>query len=253
MTPTQLISVINGSARITTENARLMTTAVGRQLAEHFAPIYGLVPALEFIEPGGTPTAGGCPCYLLDEPDQDGVLGYHGEDSNGVPYIKVFANPSLAYGGSVLSGAGSIATTLSHEALELAADGPANKWVDGPDGRDYAYEVCDAVEGDAYPILVDGTFVSVSNFVFPAYFDPRAEAGSRFDQMGKLGRPFTMTPGGYLIVRTEPGAVSHVFGAVPAPPGGVQVVFGEDFPERLRAGKVAKVLRKRGKRSTSAA
>lgn len=245
MTPPQLVSVINQSKRISHEDAAAMTAAVGKQLARDVAPLYGLMPALEFVQPGGTPTPGGCPCYLMDEPDVDGALGYHDEDAQGVAYIKVFVNPTLDNGGTVKTGPNAVSVTLSHEVLELVGDAPANKWVDGPSGNDFAYELCDAVEGDSYEI--DG--VSVSNFVLQAFFDPHAEKGSRFDFLGKLGRPFTMTPGGYQITRTEPGKVSQSFAADSesvAP--GLHLHFGPDFNSWKRAGKVMKALSRRGAR-----
>lgn len=159
MTPPTLISVINQSKRVTDADAQKMTAAVGKQLAEHVAPLYGLVPALEFVKAGGKPTAGGCPCYLIDEPDVDGALGYHDEDGHGVAYIKVFVNPTLDNGGTVMTTGNSVSVTLSHEALELTGDAPANKWADGPNGNDFAFELCMA--GDTTVRLANGQDVPI--------------------------------------------------------------------------------------------
>jgi hypothetical protein len=246
MTPPSLISVINQSQRITNVQAQAMTAAVARQIMRDVSPLYGLVPAIEFVQPGGKPSVGGVPCYLIDVPDVPGAAGYHDEDAQGQAYIKVFANPTLDNGGSVLKGPNSVSVTLSHEILELIGDAPANKWVDGPGGVDFAYELCDAVEGDSYEL--DG--VDVSNFVLQAFFDPRASAGSRFDFMGKLSKPFTMTAGGYQITRTEPGRVAQIFAAherdtIEAKPG-VFVHFGPDVPLWKREAKLAKAARRRG-------
>lgn len=245
MTPPTLISVINQSRRIADQDVAQMTLAVGKQLAEHVAPFYGLVPALEFVKQGGSPSPGACPCYVVDEPDVDGALGYHDEDGRGIAYIKVFVDPTLDNGGTVLVGPNAVSVTLSHEVLELTGDAPANKWVDGPNGYDFAYELCDAVEGDVYE--VGG--VSVSNFVLQAFFDPRAEAGSKFDFLGKLRAPFTMTPGGYQITRTEPGRISQIFAHARCMEvaAGVAVHFGSEFPEWKRAAKLAKAEARRAK------
>lgn len=250
MTPPTLISVINQSKRVSDEDVATMTLAVAKQLAEHVAPVYGMVPALEFVPAGAAPSANTCPCFVIDEPDVSGALGYHDEDGYGVAFIKVFVNPTLDNGGTVLAGPNAVSVTLSHEVLELLGDAPANKWVDGPAGEDFAYELCDAVEGDAYEI--DG--VSVSNFVLQAFFDPHAEAGSKFDYLGKLQAPFTMTSGGYQITRTEPGKVSNIFGdavRVQAAPG-VHVHFGSDFPAWKRAAKAAKAGARRAKHRAAA-
>ena len=208
MTPTQLISVYNLSAHISDADCQKATLAVAKQLSRDVAPFWGLVPALEFVPRNKKGTPGSSPCYVLDVPDVDGALGYHDEGADGNAYIKVFCNPIFNSGGSALSGSLSVSAVLSHEVLELTGDGPAHRWADGPGNQDYALELCDAVEDQSYDI--DG--VSVSNFVLPAFFDPRASKGSRLDFLGSLSIPFSMTPGGYQIVRTETGQVSQVWG-----------------------------------------
>jgi hypothetical protein len=245
VTPTPLVSVINQSKRVSDADAARMVAANAKQLALHVSPYHGLVPALEFVKTGGTPTPGGSPCYIIDEPDIDGALGYHDEGADGVPYIKVFANPVLDNGGGILSGSLAISTVLSHELVELTGDGPANRWADGPDGNDFAYELADAVQDTWY--VIDG--VAVSNFLLQAFFDPKAQKGSKLDYLGKLTKPFSMTSGGYQITRTEPGNVSQVFGAHTrhTAEGNVHVHFGADFPEWRKAATVEKVRQKRAR------
>lgn len=249
MTPPTLISVLNQSKLVSDADVAKMTAAVGVQLARDVAPLYGSVPAIEFVKRGGSPSAGGVPCYIIDEPDVDGALGYHDEDDNGVAYIKVFVSPTLDNGGTAYEGPNSVSVTLSHEVLELTGDAPANKWVDGPNGADFAYELCDAVEGDSY--VING--VSVSNFVLQSFFDPKAESGARLDFLGKVDHPFAMTPGGYQITRTEPGRVSQVFAShhVEAKPG-IVVSFGPAFPAWKKTAKIIKAARKRGRGDSGA-
>jgi len=250
MTPT-VISVINQSQRISDDDVERMTHAVSKQLASDVAPIWGLVPALEFVKSGGKPTAGSCPCYVIDTPDIDDALGYHDEGSDGVPYIKVFVDPTLDNGGTALAGDNAVSVTLSHEVLELLGDSPANKWADGPKGVDYAFELCDAVEGDVYE--VDG--VSVSNFVYPAFFDPHAAHGERLDHLRKLTRSFAMTSGGYQITRTEPGTIAQVFAAATShsTASGIRLHFGPDMPEWKRRGIINKHDKLRRRRPRAAA
>jgi hypothetical protein len=246
-TPATLISVINRSSRVSDDDIARAVAAVGRQLGEHVSPFHGLVPAIEAVRTGDDPSEGGCPCYILDKPDQAGVLGYHYEANDGTQMIKIFMNPILDdSGGTVLSSAVSLSSVLSHECIELALDGPANKWVDGPDGADYAYEGCDAVQSESY--VIDG--VTVSDFLLQAFFDPQAAVGSRYDYLGRLAQPFSMSPGGYQITRTEPGKVTEVYGqhARAAAGGGVSVHFGPDVPEWRRAGHVWKASQKRARR-----
>jgi hypothetical protein len=61
------------------------------------------------------------------------------------------------------------------------------------------YEMCDAVQDEAYKI--DG--VAVSNFVLPLYFTQFAEVGGRNDFLGRLTKgkalqSFAINPGGYI-------------------------------------------------------
>lgn len=244
---TQLISIINRSKHIKDADLVKIFQAVSIQLAQHVAPIWGKVPAMECIVGGAEPTAGASPCYLEDVPDVDGALGYHDEGDDGVTYIKVFVEPTLSNGGTLYTGPNSVSVTLSHELCELIGDGPANIWADGPNGVDFAYELSDAVEGDAYDVNIDGEAIAVSNFLYPDFFDGRAQSGARLDYLAKLSRPFTMTDGGYQIQRTEPGRVSQVFAShdphfVDHHGDGVVAVFGPKFPRWKRALKVRRAM-----------
>jgi len=238
-TPT-LISIVNVSDKITDAEIAAAVPAFGKQIANDYAPVWGQGCALEFVPKGQKPS-GNVIAFIGGAPDVDGALGYHDVDRDGsvtgvagIAYIKVFEVDGYDW-----------RSTFSHEYLELLGDFPANFWADMKDGlRDVARELCDPVEGDTYEI--DG--IPVSNFVYPAYFNPYASADDKLDHLGKLSEPFGMSPGGYLIVRTEPGKVSNVFGAHPravAVQAGVTVVFGEAFPEERKASTVEKVRRKR--------
>lgn len=236
-----LISVINQSERMTDEEVAKMVIAVSNQLARDVAPIWGHVPALEFVPRGGEPTRtfGAALAFITDKPDVDGALGYHDMTPLGVPFLKVFVDPILDHGGTTLAGAESVSVTFSHEVIELVGDASANLWADGPDGSDFAHELCDAVQGDSYEL----GGVAVSNFLYPAFFDPKAAPNSRLDHMGLLAEPFAMTPGGYQIHRTEPGSVDLLFAHHPRAmtmARGIHVVFGPDFPSWKRSYKTRK-------------
>src|SRR5262249_53905746 len=48
--------------------------------------------------------------------------------------------------------------------------------------------------------LVDG--IEMSNFVHPSWFEPfKHPRGTNFDHLGLLTKPFSMTKGGYMIVK----------------------------------------------------
>ena len=61
------------------------------------------------------------------------------------------------------------------------------------------------------PFVVNG--LPMSNFVYPSWFEPfRHPRGTKFDHLGLLKKPFSMTKGGYIIIKKK-GKVSEVFGS----------------------------------------
>src|SRR5258708_25817132 len=93
--------------------------------------------------------------------------------------------------------------TASHEVLEMLADTEINLTVfvhqSQQAGTLYAYEVCDACEADQLAYDIGGTLVS--DFVYPAWFEPSRQPGSaQFDYANQIRAPFQLLPGGYIGV-----------------------------------------------------
>jgi|SRR6185369_11671161 len=217
-----LIAIINESTLLSNTDVYKMTGAVGKQMTWHVAPAWNQKPPSVLFYPDKTKVpANAWLVTMLDNADQAGILGYHSEDNDRIDAF-IFAKPVLDNGGVALRDPQnpqnfSVASVLSHEVCEMFGDPFANWWSDGPkltQGGEYALELCDAVEGDSYDItLTSGELVAVSNFVLPQWFNPEATTkDAPFDYLKKLTKPFSMTPGGYLIVR-QSGRVSQVFGA----------------------------------------
>lgn len=231
--PITLIQILNQSQRVNDDAFGPIAEALGKQFAEHLAPVYGTTPGFAFDPKvkGGVDVSQVTPCYIIDVPDVEGALGYHDTDDNGNPFIKVFVNPILDNGGNIMTDSNSLSSCISHEACETFQDAGANLWADGPQGFDYARELCDPVESDYY--IIDN--VAVSNFVYDAYFQPKyaKRAGIKYDYLSKLSAPLTMTSGGYLIQRTEPGQVTNIFasrrGSVHIDHG-IVLTYGPTFP-----------------------
>jgi hypothetical protein len=124
----------------------------------------------------------------------------------------VFVNTILANKGTWLRGANSISCTVSHEACELIGDPTANHWVQNLGGALVAQELCDPVESCAYTVrLRDGRQASVSDFVYPDWFNAFVPPGTQLDRVRAVGQPFEIASGGYLIYRTRSG-VRNVWG-----------------------------------------
>jgi hypothetical protein len=122
-------------------------------------------------------------------------------DDSGRNFARVYPGTILDNDGTLSTGARSISAATSHECIEATYDKNVAQWVWNENARKLvAAEVCDQVEEDAYPKHVQGQDVAVSNFVYRAWFDVRAPAGTQFDHMNLLNAPFSSSEGGYLIV-----------------------------------------------------
>lgn len=206
-----LIAVINKSSILSNDEVKVMTRGVAKQAREHCAPAWDLrPPKVLYYDSEQDAPPGSFKVLVFDDADLAGALGYHSDGPDGLPYGRVFVKVTRKHGLSVSS-------VLSHEVLEIMLDPQANYWADNwNDNLTYALEVADPVESDYYKVDVDGTAIEVSNFVFPAWFDPIPPKGSKFDWLGKLSKPFTMTDGGYVIIRDR---------------NEERAVFGRSFPE----------------------
>jgi hypothetical protein len=183
-----------------------IAAACQKQLVTHYATGWRrMASTVRVVTDPKSLVPGTCPVVLLDNADQAGALGYHDVTPAGLPYSKIFVKTIMENGGTYIHGPDSLSVTISHEILETVEDPYAWWWSDAPDGRQYALELCDPVEADCYDI----GGVSVSNFVLPAYF---SSAAGPYDYLKKLAKPFTMTAGGYLIVRDPGGQATQIFG-----------------------------------------
>ncbi len=138
----------------------------------------------------------------VDDTSRAKALGHHGLTCNKQPVATVFVKAAFANNEP-------ISVTASHELFEMVIDPIANLWAESTDGRQYAYEMSDPVEEDSF--VVDG--LQISNFLHPAWFEPfRHPPGTRYDHLGLLTKPFSLTKGGYMIVKDK-GRVFEVFGS----------------------------------------
>lgn len=224
------IAVINQSTLVSGEQAGLMCLAVNLQLEQHVLPAWNMKEgSVKFYPDPSQVPADAWLVSILDNSTQAGALGYHSEDGDKIDGF-IFAGPVLNDGGVALYDGSnpqrvSVSSVLSHEVCEMVGDWFASYWADGPaiqasDGQvynQYALELCDPVEGNSYPVVVNGCEVSVSNFVYPNWFNKQATAkDAPFDYLHKLTAPFTMTPGGYMILRRG-DTYQQVFGEKVSP------------------------------------
>jgi hypothetical protein len=193
------IAIVNESTLFAKADCDAAVAAVKTQLHDDVAPAWNrFAPDVQAFDKLADVPAGWCILAILDNADQAGALGYHAETPTGQPYGRVFVKVSQRDGTSVSS-------VLSHEAAEMFADRACNRWAQAPDGTLWAIELGDPVQGDSY----QKGGVEVSNFVTQAFFDDTPAPGAKFDHLGKLSAPFTLSPGGYAITMTG-GEVSQI-------------------------------------------
>jgi len=199
-----VIAVLNQS-RLDDADVAFYTAAVDAQLREDLPGVWPAIeytPATFFASAKDLPVASGIARLMViqDTIDNPGALGYH--DFEGVPRSVILAQGAQT------------SVTMSHEALEMSADPNADRWVKMPDGREVAVEICDPCEADTYSKLVTimgaDRYVTVSNFILPAWFD--ASAPGPYDRLGTVPGPFAMARGGYEIILGKDGGVTDVWG-----------------------------------------
>lgn len=230
-----LIAVINESTLVTNDQIDIMCKALQIQLDLHVLPAWNLKGGtIKFYSDKSKIPGYAWVVNMLDNSTQAGALGYHTEENDLVDAF-IFASPVLTNGGVVMEfdpknpTQYTVSATLSHEVCEMIGDRFANGYVVGTkiaQGNLYAQELCDPVENDSYGITVGTNQVAVSNFVFPAWFNPDAvpSLNMPFDYLKKLSAPFSMDAGGYMIV----AAISNE-GQVTA-----EHVFSESIPQWRR-------------------
>jgi hypothetical protein len=195
------ISIMNDSSILTDAQVSAVVPSLQIQVSRDFAPPWGVDADLDFVPTGQQPPVGHWWLTILDNSDQAGALGYHDTTPDGLPLGKVFAGTDKAFGTQWT-------VTASHELLEMLGDPAINltalsmtafEIAQNVVGRLYAYEVCDACEADQDGYSISG--VLVSDFVYPAWFEPFRSAGStQFDQQLRITEPFQLLPGGYISV-----------------------------------------------------
>ena len=160
-----------------------VAAALSRQVAEHFAPLWGVTATVRVATPDAPPRDDEWRLELWRVPQPGGPFGYHDVTPAGVPRLIVF--PELA----------SWSVCASHEVLEALADPYIRRCVQAPDGSIWALEVCDACEDETY--VVDG--VEVSDFCTPQWFEPpkAPTEQTRYSYAGRCLAPFHILPGGY--------------------------------------------------------
>lgn len=179
------------------------TKAMQRYVLEFLTPVWGCHASLSWV---AKPVVGAMNIVLMDELDVDGAIAYHYYD----PAIQATPYAEVGVLASYEDATGDLGVPFSHELGEMLVNPGINLWagVDhfiptdedgGPAGTALrAYEIADPVERTFF--LLDG--VRMSNFVYPAYFEPWRDGP--LDYLNLLKTPEKFSPGAislYAIAR----------------------------------------------------
>jgi len=176
-----------------------LTAALQKCYDEHFLPVWGY-PVKLYNTKVAKPSD--WQFVYFDDADTAGARGYHDLTKDGQPVSKIFVK-------TVKTTLQVVSVTASQELYAMVIDPAANLWAEAADGTLYAYELSDPVDEDTF--LVDG--IEMSNFVHPSWFESfKHPPGTKFDHLGLLTEPFSMTKGGYVTVKKQ-GKVIEVFGS----------------------------------------
>ena len=196
------VAILNTSTVVPEAEISAVVDALQIQVSRDFAPLWGIDAKLIYVKPGDLIPQKTSQLVILDDSDSAEYLGFHDLTPDGYPLGKVFAR-------STIQDKGQWTVTLSHELLEMLADPSINLVVEADDAKGhsvfYAYEVCDAVEGDEFGYPING--IQVSNFVTPAYFETFHKGDTQYDFRRLLKQCIpAMLDGGYLsLLNTSNG------------------------------------------------
>lgn len=194
---------------ITDRDLAFLEQALTVQLIE-VAEAYGLsVPGVSLVTPDThLPSTEAVGIDFVDDDGQPGSAGHHGwSEAAKFPWALVGVKEAWSW-----------EQAASHEALEPLVNLYLDQWVEtwsGPMARAefWAKEICDPVEEDSYwipcQLFGERRNVRVSNWVTPAYWS--GSPVGPWDKLGKLSASFTLSAGGYALVRS--GGVIHDLGA----------------------------------------
>ncbi|WP_164938739.1 hypothetical protein [Bradyrhizobium guangdongense] len=198
MRPVRIACINYAKDSINDHEMTQLTAALQKCYDEHFLPVWGYPVELYVAR---KPKRTDWQLVYFDDASHKNMLGRHELTHRGQPISKIFVK---ALGDEPVS------VAASHELFEMVLDPMANLWADKNRNTQYAYEVCDAVEEDAF--VVNG--FPMSNFVYPSWFEPfKHPRGTKFDHKGTLKAPFSMTEGGYVIKKVNGRKVIKAFGS----------------------------------------
>jgi hypothetical protein len=185
--------VLNRTTTLSDGEVERVASALQTQVRRDLAPVWGVDAEIVVVKRGEAAAPGHWWLELLDEGDMPGALGYHDVTPDGLPKAKVFTKLAKDI-------AATWTVTASHELLNMLVDPRANLVVIAEtraEMRAHAVEIATPCQDDSY--FING--VAVSDFVFPAWYEPaRPRDSTQFDFLRLIHQSLELRPGGYSQV-----------------------------------------------------
>lgn len=223
------IAILNKTKSVNDAQLTTIAEALSAQLKLHVEPAWGLTgnSVSFYADEKKVPGHAWVLNVIEDDTQVEGALGYHEEVSDKI-VAYVMTQPILSNGGKIMDfdpaspGAYTVSGTISHEVIEMLGDRFTNSYCDYGD-TSFCQELCDSCEEIGYGYKTkNGTNVALSDFTFPAYWNPQSTmANAPFNYLNTMTAPFTILAGGYSIERK-------------GGPGTEQQIFGEAMPQWRR-------------------
>jgi hypothetical protein len=191
------VAVLNRTTAVPEDEIRRCVAALQTQVHCDLAPAWGVDAELKYCGPQDTPPPGWWWLELTDEPgapEAPGYLAWRTASPTGLPVSRVFMK-------LVQSAGVQWTISASHALVEMLVNPRRNLAVlTEVEGklRICTHDIADpcSAEEDGYPI----GGVRVSDFVFPAWFDPEGKKGPPYDRAQRLTHPLEVGCGARVTV-----------------------------------------------------
>jgi hypothetical protein len=189
---------MNKSTALSDDEVEAIVPALQTQVAEHLAPSWGVGADISFIPKNATPPTDAWQVEIVDTGTgpYTHAVAYHGLSATGLPLGQVFAATAKQSGGAW-------SIPVSHTLLNMLVNPRINLTVfissSKGGGTLYALEIADACESEQYAYKIGD--ILVSDFVYPAWFEPSAKPGvTPFDYGKHIDKPLSVCRHGFMPV-----------------------------------------------------
>jgi hypothetical protein len=192
---TQRIVLISETGFVTFSELTKVSTAVQKQVNDHFGPSWGVRAAVDPLASLADIPAGSWPVVIRDSIGIN-QAGVHWNDTHDKPFALV----TFREGDTPEEG---WQPSVSHEVLEMLADPYGKEFRTAPSLRpdegpvEYLVEVCDPCQAPENVYWIDD--IPVSDFVLPDYYT--AFTPGVYSYARHITQPRDVLPGGYLSWR----------------------------------------------------